>query len=103
MQRVGAVPLGIESANPDELLEVGGTHRGGQRTGTWSLAEVAAGGPPSFASTSWAAAITAAPTPIVEEEPNVGPACGSAVSPISQLTKPGSSPSTSPTIWGKIV
>ncbi len=57
----------------------------------------------SFASTSWAAAITAAPTPIVEEDPNVGPASGNSVSPISQLTTPGSSPSTPQASWVRIV
>ena len=46
----------------------------------------------SFVTRSWAAAITAAPTPIVEEDPNVGPASGSSVSPISQLTKAGLEP-----------
>ena len=48
----------------------------------------------SFSSASWAAAITAAPTPIVDDDPNVGPASGRIVSPIAQLTIPGSSPST---------
>ena len=74
-----------------------------QRPGTWRLAQLVPGALAQLASTSWAAAITAAPTPIVDEDPNVGPASGNSVSPISQLTTPGSSPSTPHAIWVRIV